>query len=78
MHTSAKGKYVRFEIDVWFNPDTGHLHITSNDPDISGFHTTVNSAPESKRCHQNLFMKLSRVLRAAGKPAPAGELPLRS
>lgn len=65
VETRQGTKYVRFTVDVWFQEDDGHIHITA--PDIPYFHTTVNDNPNSKRHHRNLFAKLSRVLKDHGK-----------
>ena len=70
MKKSEKGRYIRFEVDVWYQPDDETIHIVSNDPEIVGFHSTVNDRLGSKRHHANLYMKLGKLLRDAGKLSP--------
>lgn len=74
MKVSEEGRYIRLELDIWYQEDDGDIHITSNDPDVRNFHTTVNNRVGSKRCHDNLFSRLARILVAHGKPAPELEV----
>ena len=60
------GKTARLDVGIWWNEKTGHIHIAAHDHFIS----TVNDVAGSKRCHQNLYMKLARSLRDTGKPHP--------
>lgn len=53
-------KYIRFTVDVWYQESDNSIHITA--PGIQGFHTTVNNDPGSKRCHENLYNLLKRLL----------------
>lgn len=71
MRKSKPGNSVYLEVGVWFNQETGKIHMTAKDGD--GFHTTVNDDPVSKRGHPNLYMKLAKCLRKAGAPHPAIE-----
>jgi hypothetical protein len=49
--------------------DQGEIHLTAKN--VPGFHSTVNNNPGSKRCHANLFGKLSKLLKENGVPHPA-------
>lgn len=61
---SETAKYVRFNIDVWYQEDDRSIHITS--PDTS-LHTTIKNDPSSKRYHENMFKKLKEILQEQGK-----------
>ena len=63
------GKTVYLDnVGIWWNEDQGHIHITVQG--ITGFHSTVNPIPQSKRGNPNLFYKLAKCLRAVGAPHP--------
>jgi hypothetical protein len=68
MRTSKPGKSVYLNVGIWFNEETGNIHLTAQN--VEGFHTTVNSRPDSVRSHPNLFAKLAKVLKGAGAPHP--------
>ena len=63
-------KYVRMEIDFWYQEDDGSIHITS--PDEGKFHTTVKDGAASVRSHPSLFKHLRRILKGQGR-WPAAE-----
>jgi hypothetical protein len=65
------GRTAYLEMGVWFNEDTGHIHMAL--PKTDWFHTTVNKQAGSKRCHENLYHKLARALQEAGAPAPSDD-----
>jgi hypothetical protein len=65
---SEKGNTVYLNVGVWYDANTGHIHMTL--PHSDWFHTTVNGDENSKRGHPNLFAKLARVLREEGVPSP--------
>lgn len=66
---SAKGdRTVYLSVGAWYDAETGHIHLTV--PSSGWFHSTVNNNPESVRGHPNLYRKLARVLKEAGKPYP--------
>ena len=71
MIVSEKGRYVRFEVDVWLNEKDGAIHLVAHDQDVIAhvpeFHTTINNKEGSARCHRNMFGKLMKLLRATGK-----------
>lgn len=62
------GNTAYLNVGVWYNQDTGQIHITL--PNSGWFHTTVYDNPESKRGHRNLFAKLARAMKEAGVPYP--------
>lgn len=65
---SEKGNAAYLNVSVWYEAQTGHIHLTL--PNSDWFHTTVNGDENSKRGHPNLFAKLARVLKEAGVPGP--------
>jgi hypothetical protein len=66
-------KTARLDVGIWFNPNTGHIHLAAKDHFIS----TVSADPASKRYHPNLYRKLAAALRDADcphpNPSPEGE-----
>jgi hypothetical protein len=61
---SGKTAYPR--IGVWFNEDSGHIHL-----EIAGHGlSTINDKAASARGNPHLFNKLAKALRDAGKPHP--------
>lgn len=72
MELSKPGKSVYAEIGVWWDKETGQIHLTI--PNSGWFHTTVNAKDGSIRCHKNLFAKLARLLREQGAPAPREDM----
>lgn len=61
------GKSVRFDVNIWWNESSGHIHVAAKD----GFISTVSNDPDSKRYHPNLFRKMAVALKDAGAPAPS-------
>ena len=53
-------KYVRLEIDFWFNPKDRSIRIADRDGDT--LISTVNDEPGSIRPHPNLYRKLKALL----------------
>lgn len=62
------GNTAYFELSVWYNERTGHIHLAV--PRSEWFITTVNNNKASKRGHPNLYRKLARALREAEVPSP--------
>jgi hypothetical protein len=58
-------KYVRMEIDFWYNAKDRSIHIATRDGVT--MISTVNDQPESVRRHQNLFRKLKGLLIENGR-----------
>ena len=67
---AAGTKYVRLEIDVWYQESDQSIHVTA--PGLPSFHTTINDKEGSKRCHSNLYKKLRELLQENGR-WPAGQ-----
>ncbi|MGH3915227.1 MAG: hypothetical protein ACRDTC_17745 [Pseudonocardiaceae bacterium] len=60
------------KVDVWFNPESAEIHITTRDPDAAKFlqHTTISNKPDSVRYHRTFYRDLARLLVAQGKDVP--------
>jgi hypothetical protein len=58
-------KYVRMEINIWYQPDDDSIHITSDDD--PKFHSTVKNDSASVRGHGSLFKHFQRVLMDQGR-----------
>ncbi len=58
-------KSISLQIRVWYDPVSQHIKLAG--PGLTA--STVSDDPSSKRYHPNLYMKLTRALRAAGAPA---------
>jgi hypothetical protein len=72
----------RYPVHVWWDENTQAIHLTCNDPALvdengekPGFRTVFNTNPRSADYNPGVFNRLSRYLRAQGKPAPE-EAPL--
>lgn len=63
---ASKQKTVRLDVGIWFNEETGHIHIAA----ANSFISTVSDDPESRRYHPNLFQKLAKCLMNAGVSHP--------
>ena len=61
-------KSIQIAVRVWYDEEQGVIRMASDD-DI-GFISTVNNDPNNRRGNPNLFGKLARLLREAGKPSP--------
>ncbi len=68
---SKPGRSVYVRVGVWWNEEQGHIHLTAQG--VPGFHTTLNNIPGSKRCHENMFKKLAKLLKDEGVPHPVME-----
>jgi len=58
-YRSPKGKSVYAQMGIWREGKEIHMTI----PTEENFHTTVNNKEGSKRCHENLYAKLERLLK---------------
>ena len=67
MKKAAK-KTITFPVSVWYNPDTGHIHLAR--PSDPGFITTISPDTGSKRSHPHLYRQLSKALRDSGAISP--------
>jgi hypothetical protein len=73
MGAARNGKSITFEVRAWWNPEDEMLHLASNESKT--FILTVGDDPKDAtkkkaRGHRKLFRELSKLLRAAGVPAP--------
>lgn len=68
MQANRSGRVVHAAVSVWFDEETGQIHLAV--PRTDWFHTTVNAEDGSARCHKSLFAKLGRLLAENGAPAP--------
>ncbi|KKW89720.1 hypothetical protein [Sphingobium chungbukense] len=59
-------KTVKLDCGIWYNDESGHIHIAA----AGAFISTVSNDPKSKRYHPNLYRKMAKALRDAGAPAP--------
>jgi hypothetical protein len=66
MSEKTESKTAKLDVGIWFNEETGHIHIAAKNSFIS----TVSNEPGSKRYHPNLYRKLAEALRTANKPHP--------
>jgi len=60
-----QAKSVTLRLNIWANPRTGMIHLATSDE--KGMISTVSAGASSKRYHPNLFGKLRRILKSAGK-----------
>ena len=60
------------KVDVWYNPETAEIHITTRDPDAAKFlrHTTISNKKGSVRRHRTLYRDLAHLLVSHGKDVP--------
>lgn len=60
---SENGKYVKLEVNVWYDPSTKRVHITSNDPDLpkEGIHTNLRVGTQSDRSARALLAKFGKL-----------------
>jgi hypothetical protein len=62
------GNTAYLNIGVWYEPDTGQIHMTL--PHAGWFHTTISTNPKSERFHRSLLAQLARAMKEAGVPYP--------
>lgn len=65
---SEATKSVNLNVRIWYDPEQGIIRLASSDG--HDLITTVNGEAKNARGHPNLFNKLAKCLRDAGKPAP--------
>lgn len=60
---SADGRYVRVTFDVWYDPGTKRVHLTSNDPDLpkDGIHTDFRPGTQADRNSRALLAKFGKL-----------------
>jgi hypothetical protein len=64
-------KYVKAEIQFWWNEEEGCIKVTAADPPKdTKLATTFPASVRSVRWHRSMFTWLAKMLNAHGKPAP--------
>ncbi len=58
-------KYVRMEINFWYDRGLDEIHISSND--VPGFHIALIGEPNSRRGHPTLHKRLKAILQEVGR-----------
>ena len=60
---SEKGKQVRLSVDVWYDPGTKRVHLTSSDPDLppEGIHTNLRPGTQADRSARALLAKFGKL-----------------
>lgn len=60
---SEGGKYVKLEVQVWYDPSTKRVHLTSNDPDLprEGIHTNLRPGTQADRSARALLAKFGKL-----------------
>jgi hypothetical protein len=60
---SAKGKYVKLVVQVWYDPGTKRVHMTSNDPDLppGGISTNFKPGTQVDRNVRALLAKFGKL-----------------
>lgn len=62
-------KSVKVELRVWYDAKSRQIKLAGEALTAS----TVSNDPSSMRCHPNLYLELTKLLRQAGVPTPAVE-----
>jgi len=66
--------HVKAEIQFWWDERDNAIHVTTAPGSTPvPLHTTFPNNPESERWHRSLFVWLTKMLQAEGKPAPSVE-----
>jgi hypothetical protein len=60
---SENGKYVTLAVQVWYDPNTKRVHVTSNDPDLpsEGLHTNLKPGTQADRSARALLAKFNKL-----------------
>lgn len=60
---SANGRYVRVTFDLWYDPGTKRVHLTSNDRDLpkEGIHTNFRPGTQADRSSRALLAKFGKL-----------------
>lgn len=56
-------KYVQLTVQLWFDPGTKRVHLTSNDPDLpkKGIHTNLRPGTQADRSARALLAKFGKL-----------------
>jgi len=60
---SVNGKYVNLTVQLWYDPGTRRVHLTSNDPDLpkEGIHTNLKPGTQADRSARALLAKFDKL-----------------
>ncbi len=58
-------KYVRMEINFWYEGKVRGIHVSSND--VPRFHVSLIEDPDSRRGHPTLYNRLKTILQEQGR-----------
>jgi hypothetical protein len=60
---SERGKQVRLEVNIWYDPGTKRVHLTSNDPDLppEGISTNLKPGTQADRSARALLAKFGKL-----------------
>lgn len=63
MAEPANGRYVKLEFNVWYDPKTQRVHLTSNDSDLppEGIHTSVRPGTQIDRSCRALLGRFGKM-----------------
>lgn len=61
--SEAGRTYVRLTVDLWYDPSTKRVHLTSNDPDLpkGGIHTNLRPGTQADRNARALLAKFDKL-----------------
>jgi hypothetical protein len=62
------GRQVRLSVNVWYDPSTKRVHVTSNDPDLprEGLCTNLKPGTQADRSARSMLRKFGKLPPAAG------------
>ena len=60
---SDSGRYVKLSVQIWYDPGTKRIHLTSNDPDLpkEGLHTNLKPGSQADRSARALLAKFGKL-----------------
>lgn len=60
---SERGHQVTISVNVWYDPGTKRVHLTSNDPDLGphGLHTALRPGLQADRQARRMLKKFGKL-----------------
>ncbi|MEU2168052.1 hypothetical protein ACH47V_16045 [Micromonospora chersina] len=60
---SENGRYVKLTVQLWYDPSTKRVHLTSNDPDLpkAGIHTNLKPGTQADSSARALLAKFGKL-----------------
>jgi hypothetical protein len=60
---SKRGQQVTISVNVWYDPGTGRVHVTSNDPDLppGGLHTNFRPGTQADKNVRAMLKKFGKL-----------------